>query len=92
MRGVKILVTVMSLLIVIALCLLVYGFTRSTGSAAAGKTPLIFPLHSQIVQIVPWQKLLVFHVKTDGAERLYFYDPAKNALQAPTEIKYAAAP
>jgi hypothetical protein len=92
MRGVKILVAVMSLLIVIALGLLVYGFTRNTGIAVTGKNPLLFPLHSQIIQIVPWQKLLVFHVKTDGAEQLYFYDPAKNTLQPPTEIKYAAAP
>lgn len=79
MRGVKLLVTVMTLLIFVCMGLLVYGLiskskTERINNFLSPKSApeLVLPIGAKVEKMSPWREGLALHVSTPKGEYIYF--------------------
>jgi len=78
MRGLQLLVIVMTAVLFVGMGLLVYGLATKGGRPAA-KSPavqeLALPLSSKIEKILPWRDGLALHVTAPKGEYIYLVNP-----------------
>lgn len=86
----RIVVGVMSLLIVVALGLVLYGFARNKQPSNAGgvSAALVLPKRTIIRQITGVDDYLALHVRSSKEEAIYLVDPRTGAIKSKMPIKY----
>lgn len=90
MRGLTVLVSVLSLLIILSLGLVVYGLVRTpkTTGMQAEMPPLVLPAHSVIKQMTSFQDTLALHVKAGRQEYIYLIDPKTAAIKTRIPVRH----
>jgi len=90
MRGLIILVSIMSILIVIGIGFVIYGFIRDTPHVSynAESPSIILPKNSIIKEMTAINDLLAIHVKSKNKDIIYFIDPKRGKIKSKIPIEY----
>ncbi len=80
MRGLKILVGIMSTLIVAGLALFAYGITTLKSPTGTADVTLALPSGSQIRSMSGIGNQLAIHIGSRDGEFIYMYDPGTNRI------------
>ena len=91
MRGLVILVSVMTILIVVALGFVIYGINKTSQSltAVVMEQELVLPKGSIIKQITGVESYLAVQVKDKAQEMIYFINAKSGKVSSKMLIKYA---